>query len=115
MAAVTQNMAIILGQIRSTGYKGVIIVENYYSLDYTNPTSTETTVLLNQAVSAPAASFGAVVADVFTAFQVAASTPFAGGNTCMAGLLNAATGTAKNMTPKRETIRSKWPASKWWT
>jgi lysophospholipase L1-like esterase len=89
LAAVTQNIATILGQIRGTGYKGVIIVENYYSLDYTNPTTTETTVLLNQAVSAPAATFGAVLADVFSAFQLAASNPFAGGNTCKAGLLNA--------------------------
>ena len=31
-----------------------------------------------------------VVADVFTAFQTAASNPFAAGNTCKAGLLNAA-------------------------
>ena len=90
LAAVTQNIATILGQIREAGYKGVIIVENYYSLDYTNPTITETTVLLNQAVSAPAATFGAVVGDVFSAFQLAASNPFAGGNTCKAGLLNAA-------------------------
>lgn len=89
LAAVTQNIATILGQIRGTGYKGVIIVENYYSLDYTNPATTETTVLLNQAVSAPAATFGAAVADVFSAFQLAASNPFAGGNTCKAGLLNA--------------------------
>jgi lysophospholipase L1-like esterase len=89
LATVTQNMATILGQIRGTGYRGVIIVENYYSLDYTNPTATEGTVLLNQAVTAPAAIFGAVVADVFSAFRVAASNAFAGGNTCKAGLLNA--------------------------
>ena len=89
LATVTQNMATILGEIRGTGYKGVIIIENYYALDYTNATATEGTVLLNQAVSAPAASFGAVVADVFSAFQAAASNPFAAGNTCRAGLLNA--------------------------
>ena len=88
LATVTQNMATILSQIRGTGYRGVIIVENYYSLDYTNPTATETTVLLNRAVTAPAATFGAVVADVFSAF-LAASNPFAGGKTCQAGLLNA--------------------------
>ena len=89
LAAVTQNMATILGEIRGTGYKGVIIVENYYSLDYSDPAGTETTLLLNQAVGAPAATFGAVVADVFSTFQVAASNPFAAGNTCRAGLLNA--------------------------
>jgi lysophospholipase L1-like esterase len=89
LATVSQNIATILGEIRGAGYKGIIIVENYYSLDYSNAATTETTVLLNQAVSAPAATFGAVVADVFSAFQAAASNPFAGGNTCRAGLLNA--------------------------
>jgi lysophospholipase L1-like esterase len=89
LAAVSRNMATILGQIRGTGYRGAIVVENYYSLDYSNAASTETTLLLNQAVSAPASTFGAVVADVFSVFQVAASNPFAGGNTCKAGLLNA--------------------------
>jgi lysophospholipase L1-like esterase len=91
LATISANMATILGQIRGTGYKGVIIVENYYSLDYSDATGTEGTVLLNQAVTAPAAAFGAVVADVFTAFQSAASNPFAAGNTCKAGLLNAST------------------------
>jgi lysophospholipase L1-like esterase len=90
LATISTNMATILGEIRGTGYTGIIIVENYYSLDYSNPAGTEVTQLLNQAVSAPAASFGAVVADVFTAFQTAATNPFAGGNTCKAGLLNAA-------------------------
>lgn len=90
LAAISANMATILGQIRGTGYRGVIIVENYYSVDYSNPTATEGTVLLNEAVTAPAAAFGAVVADVFSAFQVAAaSNPLAAGNTCKAGLLNA--------------------------
>ena len=89
LAAVSTNMATILGLIRSTGFKGVLIVENYYALDYSDPGGVELTQLLNQAVSAPAASFGAVVADLFTAFQTATSTPFAGGNTCKAGLLNA--------------------------
>ena len=89
LATVSQNMATILGEIRGTGYRGVIIVENYYSLDYSDATGTEGTMLLNQAVSAPAATFGAVVADVFSAFQAASANPFAGGKTCMAGLLNA--------------------------
>ncbi|HKA73691.1 MAG TPA: hypothetical protein VKE26_17910 [Xanthobacteraceae bacterium] len=35
-----------------------------------------------------AAANGAVVADAFTAFRAAASTPFAGGKTCTPGLLN---------------------------
>ena len=89
LATISANMATILGEIRASGYKGVIVVENYYSLDYSDAAGTTLMQLLNQAVSAPAASFGAVVADVFSAFEIAATNPFAGGNTCKAGLLNA--------------------------
>jgi lysophospholipase L1-like esterase len=89
LGTISANMATILGEIRASGYTGVIVVENYYSLDYSDAAGTTLTQLLNQAVSAPAASFGAVVADVFSAFEIAATNPFAGGNTCKAGLLNA--------------------------
>jgi lysophospholipase L1-like esterase len=89
MATISTNMATILGEIRGTGFKGAIVVENYYSLDYSDAPGTAVTQLVNQAIAAPTTSFGAVVADVFTAFQLAATNPFAGGNTCKAGLLNA--------------------------
>ena len=89
LATISANMATILGEIRASGYKGLIVVENYYSLDYSDAAGTTLMQLLNQAVSAPAASFGAVVADVFSAFEIAATNPFAGGNTCKAGSLNA--------------------------
>ena len=89
LATISANIATILGEIRASGYKGLIVVENYYSLDYSDAAGTTLMQLLNQAVSAPAASFGAVVADVFSAFEIAATNPFAGGNTCKAGLLNA--------------------------
>jgi lysophospholipase L1-like esterase len=87
LQTISTNMATILGGIRAAGYKGVLEVVNYYSLDYTNPFETAVTVALNQAVAAPAPATGAVVADVFTAFQNAAVR--AGGITCQAGLLNA--------------------------
>ena len=89
LATISTNMATILGEIRATGYKGAIVVENYYSLDYSDAAGTELAQLLNQAIAAPTVSFGAVVADVFTAFQTAATNPLAGGKTCNAGLLNA--------------------------
>ena len=50
---------------------------------------TEVTTLLNQALASAAQAGGAVIADVFTAFQIAAENPFASGMTCKAGLLNA--------------------------
>jgi len=89
LATISSNVDTILGSLRATGFHGVLVVVNYYSLDYTDPFQTGVTELLNQALTAPAAAHHAVVADAFTAFQTAASTSFAGGKTCKAGLLNA--------------------------
>jgi len=88
VAILTLNMNAILGSLRATGFHGVVMVVNYYSLDYTDPLQTGLVALLNQTLAAVAGTNGAVVADVFTAFQAAVSTPFAGGQPCKAGLLN---------------------------
>jgi lysophospholipase L1-like esterase len=88
-ATAAANMQTILAGLRATGYNGAIVIVNYYSLDYSNQFVTELTAGLNQAISAPAPGYGAVVADVFSAFQAAVSNPFAAGNTCVGGLLNA--------------------------
>jgi lysophospholipase L1-like esterase len=88
LVSVGANMAQILLDIRSTGYGGEIVIVNYYSLDYSDAANTGITRLLNQAIAAPTRSFGAVVADVFTAFQKAVSSPAIAGKTCNAGLLN---------------------------
>jgi lysophospholipase L1-like esterase len=88
LASVGANMAQILLDLRSTGYGGEIVIVNYYSLDYSDVANTEITQLLNQAITAPAKSFGAVVADVFSAFQRVVSNPAIAGKTCNAGLLN---------------------------
>ena len=89
LSAVGANLDRILRNLLATGYRGVVIVVDYYSPDYTNPQETGVTVALNQVLAAVATSHGAAIADAFSAFQSAASTPFAGGNTCRAGLLNA--------------------------
>ena len=83
------NMDGILHGLRATGFRGVLMVVNYYSVDYTDTLQTGLTAALDQTLAAVAQANGAVVADAFTAFQTAASTSFAGGKTCMAGLLNA--------------------------
>ena len=88
LGTLAANMNTILGRLHATGFRGALVVVNYYSLDYTDPAQTGLTVLLNQTLAAAAAANGAVVADAFTAFRTAASTPFAGGKTCRAGLLN---------------------------
>lgn len=89
LQTIATNMAAALADLRAIGFGGVIVVVNYYSLDYSNAATTGITEYLNQALSTPAAAYGAIVADVFTAFKNATSSPAAGGKTCSAGLLNA--------------------------
>ncbi|HXC79795.1 MAG TPA: GDSL-type esterase/lipase family protein [Candidatus Acidoferrum sp.] len=89
LATISANMRTILDAIRATHFHGVLMIVNYYSLDYSDTAGTGLTELLNGAITAPAAADQAVVADVFDAFKTAANTTFAGGNTCKAGLLNA--------------------------
>jgi lysophospholipase L1-like esterase len=89
LAAVGSNMDTILRSVRATGFGGPLIVVNVYSPDYTDTLDTEAVGALGQVLSTAASAHGAVVADAFSAFQKAASTSFAGGKTCMAGLLNA--------------------------
>jgi lysophospholipase L1-like esterase len=88
LAEVETNLATILGDLRAAGFKGIIVVVNYYSVDYSDANQTAITAALNQALETAASTRTATaVADVFTAFQgVAAS---AGGRTCIVGLLNA--------------------------
>jgi lysophospholipase L1-like esterase len=89
LATISANMHTILAALRATHFHGVLMIVNYYSVDYSDVPGTGLTQLLNQAITASAQADHAVVADAFTAFKSAASNPFAGGNTCKAGLLNA--------------------------
>jgi len=87
LAAVETNLATILNDLRAAGFKGIIVVVNYYSVDYSDTNETAITTALNQALAAASAEPRTVVADVFTAFQAAAGPT--GGHTCSVGLLNA--------------------------
>jgi lysophospholipase L1-like esterase len=88
LATVAENMGRILAELRATGYAGAIVVTNYYSLDYSNAPATALTADLNAAIAAPTNAYGAVVADVFTAFKNVASNSAFSGKTCNTGLLN---------------------------
>jgi lysophospholipase L1-like esterase len=88
-ATVAANMNTILSALRGTGYRGTIVIANYYSTDYTNSFQTQLIAGLNQAITSSASTYGAQVADEFSAFQaVAQANPLAQGQTCVAGLLN---------------------------
>jgi len=92
LGVMAANVGSILSGLRATGYKGVLEVVNYYSLDYGDPAQFGGSQLLNQFETQDAAANGAVIADAFTGMENAAA--FAGGHTCLAGLLNAAPGAA---------------------
>ncbi|HEU5267346.1 MAG TPA: SGNH/GDSL hydrolase family protein [Jatrophihabitans sp.] len=86
LAQISANVATILGRIRhDAGYDGQIVIVNYYSLNYADPSSTAGAQALNQAMDTAAAPFDVQIADGFAAFQQAAAQ--AGGNSCTAGLL----------------------------
>jgi lysophospholipase L1-like esterase len=88
LATIAGNMGTILADLRAAGYAGAIVVTNYYSLDYSDAAGTALTADLNAAIAAPTSAYGAIVADVFTAFQNVASKPAFGLKTCNTGLLN---------------------------
>ena len=84
------NVETILGELRATGYKGTIVVANYYSLDFSDPQQNQLSTAVDAVLAGAASDHGAVVADVFTAFKNALPTTLTGDNwTCKAGLLNA--------------------------
>ena len=87
LAAVGTNLVTILSNLRAAGFRGIIVVVNYYSVDYSDTNQTAITAALNQTLAAASAQARTVVADVFTAFQAAAG--HADGHTCSVGLLNA--------------------------
>jgi len=89
LGGVASNMEAILAALRGSGYSGPLVVVSYYSPDYTDTLTTGAIAALNQTVAAVAGAYGALVADGFGAFELAASSAFAGGHTCMVGLLNA--------------------------
>ena len=81
-----QNMLTIFTNIRvQAGYQGPIVLLTYYAFNYTDPVLVPVFIELNGIASGIATSFGAKIADGFTAFMLAAA-PF-GGDSCAAGLL----------------------------
>ncbi len=87
-AAYGSNLFSIFSRLRGeAGYRGPIVLLTYYAFDYSNPANPETTVFLglNGIAFGIATTFGAKVADGFSAFMEA-SIPYHG-DPCAAGLL----------------------------
>ena len=91
LAKVKTNVGTILSRLRNVaGYTGQIVIVNYYSTNYGDPTANASSLGLNQAMDAAAAPYDATIADGYGAFEKAAAQY--GGDSCKAGLLTVLTG-----------------------
>jgi lysophospholipase L1-like esterase len=87
------NVTTILKAIRvEAGYRGQIVILNYYSRNYANPLSNLASEGLNRAQDAAAKPFDVEIANGYGAFRLAAA--HSGNSTCKAGLLTQLTGAA---------------------
>jgi lysophospholipase L1-like esterase len=94
-ARISQNLKTILSRVRTrAGYKGQLVVVNYYSLNYTSPLVNGLLGLINRTVDRAARPFHVEVADGFSIFR-AASQRF-GSQPCLAGLLTQLNGQVGN-------------------
>jgi lysophospholipase L1-like esterase len=81
-----RNVRKIVSSLRNQGgYRGQLVVVNYYSLDYTSALINAEIKALNGAQDNAAKPFGAKFADGYGLFKLASSQ--AGGSACVAGLL----------------------------
>ena len=84
-AVVHQNLGAILDNLRSTGYRGRIVVVDYYAVDYSDPVGVQGTLLLDRAIDTAALTHHATVASGFLAFAPRALAH--GGSSITAGLV----------------------------
>lgn len=89
LGSIGLNVQTIVAGLRTTGYDGPIVIANYYATDYTDVQRTAITRALDDTLKAAAVAEGATIADDFASFAAVAANPFAAGQTCRAGLLNA--------------------------
>jgi lysophospholipase L1-like esterase len=98
LAQAGQNLDATYAALRQAGFHGVLVAVSYYSTNYGDPFTTGVIQALNGVIARHTLVAGGVIADGFTAFKTATSTPFAKGDTCKAGLLNATPDPAKQFT-----------------
>lgn len=83
---VARNTKTIVSTIRKkAGYRGQIVIVNYYSLNYASSLLNTASLGVNNAMDTAAKPFKVQIADGYGQFQ--AATSIFGGSTCSAGLL----------------------------
>jgi lysophospholipase L1-like esterase len=87
LATISKNVNSILSALRhQAGYRGTLVVMNYYALTYGDTTSLTSigAQALNTTLASSAARYGGRIASAFAAFKTASADR--GGDTCAAGL-----------------------------
>ena len=89
LTTMKKNIATTLKGIRGTGYAGQIVLNTYYSTNYSDNVLTGEIMALNQALTQAAAPYNVKIANQFDAFQNA--TAQTSGDTCAAALVTVLT------------------------
>jgi lysophospholipase L1-like esterase len=85
LAAIASNLDKILASVRGQGgYRGTLVVMNYYALIYGSNATSIGAQALNATLAKAATKYGGRVANAYAAFKAASAG--AGGDTCKAGL-----------------------------
>lgn len=85
LVKIRRNLTTILSALRHQAhYRHALVVVSYYALNYSDSASLTQVRELNAALTGPAASYGARIADGYAAFRDASVG--SGGDTCAAGL-----------------------------
>ena len=86
ISTLNANLDVIYGHIRNNDhYTHKIVALTYYTLNYSDPVGKAIITQVNNALSERTLAWGGIVADGYTAFEVATK-PY-NGDTCAAGLL----------------------------
>jgi lysophospholipase L1-like esterase len=86
LARIRTNIAAILAAVRTTaGYRGQLVVVDYFSVDYANASDDRNTLAVDDAINDAARPFHVEIADTYRPFR--AATAAAGYDDCAAGLL----------------------------
>ena len=89
LSTLRKNIATTLKGIRGTGYAGQIVLNTYYSTNYSDSILTGEIMALNQALVQASAPYHVKIANQFDAFQTAVAQ--SSGDTCAAALITVLT------------------------
>lgn len=96
---ITANIVHILGALRDTGYRGPLVLVDYYSTNYASAGGDAASQAVNRAERTAATGFHVTIADSYAAFRRAAGRT--GGDSCLAGLLARTTSGGCDIHPSR--------------